>query len=583
MTLLPIASAKEVRSYARHLTLRHPTRLAGVLVLHGLAAVSGLVAPQLLGGVIEDAGHGVDRAGRTALLILMFVVVQSALVSTAAYASATLGEKVLATLREEFVGNVLALPLATVERAGTGDLVTRTTRDVDVLARTVRQAVPDTLIASVTILITLGALVMTSPLLVLPCLIAVPSLWLATRWYLARAREGYLRENATYSRITESLTETVDGARTVEALRLARRRLDQADADITEAYRAARYTLRLRTVFLPVSDVSYVLPVVATLVVGGLFHLHGRATLAEVTVATLYVQQLLGPVDQLLFWTGEIQVGGASLARLLGVDRRRHTTGPGPEPGTATPAEPGSLTVRSVRYAYRPGRDVLHGIDLDISPGERLAVVGPSGAGKSTLGRLLAGIHTPHSGSVSLAGTSLADLAPGELRHHVALVTQEHHVFRGTLRDNLLIAKADADDAELTAALKTVGATGWTAELGLDARIGSGAHALSPAQAQQLSLARLLLTNPHTLVLDEATSLIPPGAARQLERSLAAVLEGRTVIAIAHRLHTAHDADRIVVMEDGRISEIGPHDALVRQGGVYAGLWNSWHGRVTQG
>jgi ABC-type multidrug transport system fused ATPase/permease subunit len=172
----------------------------------------------------------------------------------------------------------------------------------------------------------------------------------------------------------------------------------------------------------------------------------------------------------------------------------------------------------------------------------------------------------------------MTELPLDELRKQVALVTQEHHVFVGTLRDNLSMARPSASDEDLLDALEAVDAREWASALpdGLDTRVGSGQ--LTPAQAQQLALARLVLADPHTLVLDEATSLIDPRAARHMERSLAAVLEGRTVIAIAHRLYTAHDADRVAVVEDGRITELGSHDELVARQGSYAALWNSWHG-----
>jgi ABC-type multidrug transport system fused ATPase/permease subunit len=507
-----------------------------------------------------------------------------------------------------------------VERAGTGDLLTRTSRDVDALARTVRFAVPETLIALVTTVLTLGALALVGPLVALPCLIAVPILWASTRWYLRRATAGYLRENAAYSDVNEGLAETVEGARTVEAMRLARQRIRRTDGDIGRSFAAERYTLWLRSVWFPAAEVSYVIPVVATLLVGGLLYTHGMASLGQVTAATLYVQQLIDPVDRLLSWLDELQVGGASLARLLGVsadstdarpaadrDLARPATGTGElgsrggagDPragggaggaGSAVPAagpaaDPAgaapALVATGVHYSYVDGRDVLRGIDLTVRPGERLAMVGPSGAGKSTLGRLLAGIHPPRAGSVTIGGVPLVSLPLDRRRREVALVTQEHHVFVGTVADNVSLPRPDATETEVRAALRAVDALVWADALpdGLGTLVGSGGTELSAAQAQQLALARLVLADPHTLVLDEATSLIDPRAARHLERSLGAVLAGRTVIAIAHRLHTAHDADRVAVVADGRIVELAPHADLVAAGGDYAALWDSWHGR----
>ena len=398
---------------------------------------------------------------------------------------------------------------------------------------------------------------------------------IGTRWYLRRAPEGYLWERAAYATMTGTVGETVDGGRTVEALSLGRRRIERIDADLEDAYRAERRTLYLRTVWFPTVEIAYVLPVAAALVWGGWLVSSGRASIGEVTSVALYIQLLADPVDRLISWLDEIQVGATSFARLMGVAKV-------PDDREATGEEPEHERLRAtdVRYAYVDGRDVLHGLDLDLEPGERIAVVGPSGRGSRRWdGCSPASIRRARDGSRSVTcASSISTLE--SLRREVALVTQEQHVFVGTLADNLRLARVGATDDELLAALEAVDARPWTEALpdGLETVVGAGGFPLTPPQQQQVALARLVLADPHTLVLDEATSLLDPRAARHLESSLASVLEGRTVVAIAHRLQTAHDADRVAVVEDGKLAELGTHDELVDQDGSYAALWESWHG-----
>jgi ABC-type multidrug transport system fused ATPase/permease subunit len=574
---LPVAGREDLALHARLLARRHRLSLFATVALHATAASAGLVAPLLLGELVQSVTDGTTTAyvDQIVLVLAGFLLVQTVVTWLARRASFVLSETIFAELREDFMRRVLALPLSTVERAGTGDLIARTTADVDALARTIRFAVPETLIAAVTSVLTVAAAVWVNPLAALPCIAGVPTLVIGTRWYLRRAPQTYLAERAAYAVLAGTLGETVEGGRTVDALRLGEERVRRIDADLADAYRWERRGLYLRTIWFPTAEFAYALPVAAALAWGGWLVSQGNASIAEVTAIALYVAALADPVDRLISWLDEIQVGATSFARLVGVAKvppDRSATGDKPEDDR--------LRAHDVRYAYVDDRDVLHGVDLDLEPGERVAVVGPSGAGKSTLGRLLAGIHPPRAGRVDVGGVPLVDLPLETLRQEVALVTQEQHVFVGTLAENLRLARPSAGDEELVSALAAVDALDWAEALpdGLATTVGAGGHPLSPAQSQQLALARLVLADPHTLVLDEATSLLDPRAARHLERSLGLVLEGRTVVAIAHRLHTAHDADRVAVIEDGRLQELGTHDELVSQHGSYAALWESWHG-----
>ncbi|MGW4894693.1 ABC transporter ATP-binding protein [Kitasatospora sp. NPDC004240] len=574
-TTLPVGSPAAVRAYLGLLARRHRGAFSSVVALHSVATVAGLVGPWVLGTLVEDlatdtAGSAIGTAVAWYLLAL---VVQSAFTWWSRLRGSVLGERVLADLREDFLVRSVALPPGVLERAGTGDLVSRGTTDIDRLDKSVREAVPELAVAVVSLLLVLGALVVTSPLLALTSLIGLPLLLASSRWYFRRAPQSYRNESAGYAAVNTVLAETVDAGRTVEALRLGDERIRLTDRKLSEWLAWERYTLWLRSVWFPTIDGVYALAVLGTLVLGGLFTLRGWITVGQLTTGVLYAQMLTGPVDLILRWYDELQIGQASLARLVGVREV-------PEALADEDARPDGhrLEAQDVRFGYREGSDVLHGISLDVAPGSRVALVGPSGAGKSTLGRLLAGIYAPGRGSVTLGGAALSRMPAERVRSQVALVNQEHHVFVGTLRDNLRLAAPGADDTELRAALAAVDADEWADALpeGLDTEVGSGGTALTPPQAQQLALARLVLADPHTLVLDEATSLLDPRAARHLERSLSRVLEGRTVIAIAHRLHTAHDADVIAVVEGGRISEYGSHSELVASGGPYAALWRSW-------
>ncbi|MES4907742.1 MULTISPECIES: ABC transporter ATP-binding protein [unclassified Streptomyces] len=577
-----VAGRPRILRAAAELVRQDRTAFVAMVLLNALAVGAGLVGPWLLGRIIDEVrgGAGVGTVDRLAALILASSLAQLLLVRYARRVGYRFGERTLARVRERFVDRILALPVPVVERVGTGDLAVRGTADIGAVGTAMRDAGPDVFIASIQVPLILGVVFLASPLLGVCGVVGFAGIAVAVRWYLRRAHPAYLAEGEANSALAEHLSGAAAGTRTIEAFGLEQQQIALCLERIDTCYRTRMRTLHLRSVLFPAVDVSYVIPVVGVLLVGGVLYEHDMVSLGALTASVLWLRQLSQPLDTLLQWLELLQRSEASFARVEGIgvllDAQGQTapTAPGAEPVDDR------IELTRVRYSYDGAHDVVRDVDLTVRPGERLVLVGPSGAGKSTLSRLLAGIDVPDSGSVRVGGVSLSALPPELLRRQVVLVTQEQHVFIGTLRDNLSMAAPTATDAELAEALAVVGCD-WAAHLpdGLDTELGDGGHHLDGAQAQQLSLARVLLADPHTLILDEATAMLDPRSARRTERTLAAVLDGRTVIAVAHRLHTAQDADRVAVMEDGRLTELGSHDELVAAGGAYAGLWNSWHGR----
>ncbi len=577
--LLPTASARRTWAVLGEGVRRTGwnTPLALAIVLAGSAA--GLVAPWVLGRMVDDIsqGEGLDAVLSSALLIAASGVIGGLLVGLGGWSVSRVGETILARLRERVMDRVLRMPAERLERVRIGDLLSRVGDDVAVVTTSIARNGPDVVVAMATVLLTAAGMTALDWRLGLAGMLALPVYVLAVRWYLPRSGPYYARERVAMGERSHAMMGALRGRDTVRAYRLE----EEHEKRVSERSRAAMditiTVFRLFTRFGARLNGAECVGLTAVLVVGFWLVRGDLATVGMVTAAALYFHRLFGPMMFLVVNFNEVQSAGASLARLAGVIDLPTEREPGAVEGPAGP----SVRVESVSHSYGAGTPpALDGVSLSIAPGERVALVGASGAGKTTLASLISGLRTPTSGTVRLGGVPLDELGERRVREHVFLISQETHVFAGTLVEDLRLARAGATEEEVEAALEAVDSLEWVRALpeGLDTVVGEGGHALTAEQAQHLALARLVLADPDVAVLDEATAEAGSSGARRLEKAAAAATAGRTTLVVAHRLTQAQTADRVVVMEGGRIVEQGAHADLVDAGGRYADLWRNWQG-----
>jgi ATP-binding cassette, subfamily B, bacterial len=552
--------------------------LVAVTVAVLLSTAATIAGPLLIKVAIDDGLIGRDEGvlERVALAFLALAFVRPLLQRVIVLYTARAGEGFLADLRTTTYDRLqeLSLPYYESERAGV--LVSRLTADVQSLTTFVRLALPEIATNLILLVVTLVVLVVLAPTLLLYALVSLPIVIAAWAVYHRRSEPAYLAIRDAVADTLAALQERFAGVRVIQAFRREPDMFASYEKQSREQIDAWKRASYVNIGFFPLIALAQALALAAVLVGGAVLYDRGEVTIGTVSAFVLYVTSLFEPIARLAEWFSEMRSGQAALKKIVGVLETPIAVPEHEEPSSLP--DRGDHSADEVAFAYDEGRLVLDGVAIAITPGERVALVGPTGAGKSTFAKLLTRKYDPLAGAVAFGEVDLRAASYESLRSRIVFVPQEGHLFSGSIADNVRLARPDARDDEVRDALRSIGALERFERLpdGLDTDVRSRGVRLSAGERQLVSLARVLLADPAVIVLDEATSSVDPGTERAVERALSVVAKGRTVITVAHRLSTAARADRVALLQDGKLVELGAHADLVASGGSYAQLWQSW-------
>lgn len=575
--------AREARALLASLLRPYLLTLSMLIAVVIAENVARLGVPLLVKRGIDEAIPPLLDNGSAGELIVVvsvlcvLVVVQAVSRLVFLNVSGRIGQQVLLELRRRLFRHFLRLDVAFHDRYTSGRVVSRSTNDIEAIQDLLETGFGDLITAVLTLAGTAVLLVTLDVRLGLMCLAAFPVLVALVWWFGGESAKTYRRVRESAALVIVQFVETMTGIKAVQAYRREPRNQEIFDG-VADSYRADNErAFKLLAVFMPAVKLVGNLTTGLVLLYGGYRVLNDEMTIGTLTAFLLYLRMFFEPMQEISEFFNSFQSASSALEKIAGVLAQR--------PAIADPAEPvtlagvrGEMTLHEVSFGYLPGQPVLSGMSLQIPAGQTVALVGATGSGKTTIAKLIARFYDPQSGSVTLDGVDLRLLAQADLRHHVVMVTQENFLFSGTVADNIRFGRPQATDAQVRAAAAAVGADDFISALpdGYDTDVAKRGGRLSAGQRQLVAFARAFLADPAVLILDEATSSLDVPSERLVQRALRTVLADRTALIIAHRLSTVEIADRVLVLDGGRVLEDGTPADLIGSQGRYAALHRAW-------
>jgi ABC-type multidrug transport system fused ATPase/permease subunit len=565
-----------LRPYSRTVVL-----LALVVVVENAARLSVPILVQR--GIDRGIPPIVDGGSAHTLMLVVATLAGVVLVQAISRVfflrrSGRVGQKVLTELRRRVFRHFQRLDIRFHDRYTSGRVVSRSTNDIEAIQDMLETGFDSMITAALTLVGTSILLVTLDVRLGLMCLVAFPVLVALVWWFRNESAKVYRKVRESAALVIVQFVETMTGIKAVQAYRREPRNQEIFEGVADDYREINEKTFRLLAIFMPGVKLVGNLTTSVVLLYGGYRVLHGEMTIGTLAAFLLYLRMFFEPMQEISQFFNTFQSASSALEKLAGVLAER--------PSISDPAQPveldavrGEIAFNDVQFSYVEGRPVLPDLNLEVPAGQTVALVGTTGAGKTTIAKLIARFYDPSSGSVTLDGVDLRDIAQSELRRHVVMVTQENFMFEGSVADNIRFGRPDATDEEVVAAARAVGADRFIDALpeGYDTDVAKRGGRLSAGQRQLVAFARAFLADPAVLILDEATSSLDIPSERQVQRALETVLADRTALVIAHRLSTVHVADRVLVVEHGRIVEDGaPDDLIGRNDGRYAALHRAW-------